>query len=148
MTIPEGLNFGIVVSFPGYSETGEYGIAGSVDAVLGGDAGVERRIDDQNSPGKINFRSLLKSISLPSYTGEVDYNWEKRTARDAITGLGDDEYGIMAGKFGGQFSVSGDGHVSGIGVKVGRGFNVGVNKNLPLFGGGWVKDEGWFEATD
>ena len=74
--VPEGLNAGVTFSFPGLSDTGEYGVAASLDMVIGGDLGVEGDFLKNNS---FNMKQFLKSLAKPSATGEIDFNWTKKT---------------------------------------------------------------------
>lgn len=69
--IPEGLNAGVTLSFPGLSGSGEYGIAGTLDAVIGLDAGIERSVE-------FDWGKFIKSLWKVSYTGEADFNWTKK----------------------------------------------------------------------
>ncbi|WP_304634000.1 hypothetical protein [Pseudoalteromonas sp.] len=49
----------------------------------------------------------------------------------------------MAGRFGGHVSFDNENNWSGLGIKMGRGINMGVTVELPLLGVAYQESNGW-----
>ena len=123
--IPQGLSAGIVLTFPG-AVNGEWGVGFSFDAVYGAEVSLET-----NTLKNIEWRkAALKS----GFNFELDWIFSANVPSDVTQEEGLNEFGGMAGRFGGQVSLDAENNVAGVGLKYGAGLGPGANVNVPIVG--------------